>query len=184
MPVTMKSGRGGRRVGAGRKSGWKEPKVETITVRVPKYLAEKLVSIARELDYDNTLDFATYSNAEKTLASIKELIAKWRSRSSPTSTRWEKANILLKELEDSLGIAPEIITREMVGRTEFFGEVQYNPLKESQLAFRLGVPDSTLGNNRAKPETLIGWTRDKDPNGIGWEYRIGSKMYFPVDLIT
>jgi hypothetical protein len=46
-------GRGGHRMGSGRKSGWRHP--ETQTIRVPKIFAAQILEYARLLDYGSVL---------------------------------------------------------------------------------------------------------------------------------
>jgi hypothetical protein len=56
----FRSGRGGHRPGAGRKSGWNHS--ETQMIRVPKVFAQQLLKIAHKLDEGEIIDFESKSN--------------------------------------------------------------------------------------------------------------------------
>lgn len=56
------------------------------------------------------------------------------------------------------------------------------PLTGSELSKRLGLASKVLSDRRRKrTETaLIEWSREIDPDGIGWQYDLEKKIYFPI----
>jgi len=95
--------RGGHRENAGRKSGWEHP--ETTVIRVPQFLANQLLEIARKLDKGESLDLITESEdsgIELVTESIKHVLGVWRGRANAASSKsadWRKARQILGELE-------------------------------------------------------------------------------------
>jgi len=61
MNHSKRSGRGGFRKNAGRKSTWQNQ--ETCTIRIPKIFAETLSELARRLDSGEIFEFATKSKS-------------------------------------------------------------------------------------------------------------------------
>ncbi len=57
------------------------------------------------------------------------------------------------------------------------------PLKQGDLAKRLGLPTQALTHHRVKPE-FVEWSMRKDPEGIAWTYEPLSKFFCPADLAT
>jgi hypothetical protein len=53
------------------------------------------------------------------------------------------------------------------------------PLKQGDLAKRLGLPTQALTHHRVKPE-FIEWSMMKDPEGIAWIYEPLSKFFCPT----
>jgi uncharacterized coiled-coil protein SlyX len=54
---------------------------------------------------------------------------------------------------------------------------------EENLASRLKVDRNTLYNMRTQAKTLgefIGWSRGRDPSGLGWEYNENDGFYYPA----
>ncbi|AFY94102.1 hypothetical protein [Chamaesiphon minutus] len=51
---------------------------------------------------------------------------------------------------------------------------------QSDLAKRLDVHSSTVYKRRSEPN-FTDWTRNRDPDGIGWGYSVASKEYYRVD---
>jgi methyl-accepting chemotaxis protein len=52
-------------------------------------------------------------------------------------------------------------------------------LTQAELAKRLKVDSGTLSKNRSK-SSFIDWSRDKDPEGLGWGYLPELKRYTPI----
>jgi hypothetical protein len=52
---------------------------------------------------------------------------------------------------------------------------------QSELAKRLDVHSSTVYKRRSEPN-FTDWTRNRDPEGIGWGYAEASKEYYRVDV--
>jgi hypothetical protein len=51
---------------------------------------------------------------------------------------------------------------------------------QSELAKRLDVHSSTVYKRRSEPN-FTDWTRNRDPDGIGWGFSMASKEYYRVD---
>jgi len=121
----MKSGRGGFRKNAGRKTGWASGRKfsQTKIIRVPTEFANKILEIAHKLDAGEALDPVTNSEADssdelskeidlvteskeqRTIDIVQTMLSKWRQLSnqakitSPKTERWAKARQMLDELE-------------------------------------------------------------------------------------
>ncbi len=52
---------------------------------------------------------------------------------------------------------------------------------QSELAKRLDVHSSTIYKRRSEPD-FTDWTRNRDPEGLGWAYAEVSKEYYRVDV--
>lgn len=124
----MKSGRGGSREGAGRKTTWASgcKQENTKLIRVPKAIATQLLEIAHELDAGEAIDLDTESKEEKVtksnldlkLTAIEECLTKWRQYSNGykpnPNTRMQKMREMLVELEaivwrKDLSLASEVL---------------------------------------------------------------------------
>lgn len=59
--------------------------------------------------------------------------------------------------------------------------IKFAPLNNSDLAKRLKVDCSNLSKKRRKStdNNFFDYTKSKDPDGIGWIYSEGDKLYFP-----
>ena len=109
----MKSGRGGSREGAGRKTTWVSgcKQEDTKPIRVPKVIAERLLEVAHKLDAGEVIELDTQSKRKKIvkstleskLTAVEECLTKWRQYSnecsSNPSTRMQKLRQMLVELE-------------------------------------------------------------------------------------
>ena len=59
--------------------------------------------------------------------------------------------------------------------------IDVEPMNLTDLSKRLGRHKSTLSEARKKgAEHLARWSREKDPNGLEWEYRAEEKLFYPV----
>jgi hypothetical protein len=99
MVITMKSGRGGQRKGAGRKSTWQHR--ETCLLRVPVAIANELMQIAHKLDRGEILEFDTNSNQDE----IIQILNRWaerRKKISRSTAKWHMMHRFLDEVESSL----------------------------------------------------------------------------------
>jgi hypothetical protein len=58
------------------------------------------------------------------------------------------------------------------------------PLSGQALSIRLGLHKQVAINNKNKwkhePDKFTQWSKSKDPDGVGWEYREDSKLYHPI----
>ncbi len=111
--MDMKSGRGGSREGAGRKSTWVSgcKQEDTKLIRVPKVIADQLLKIAHEVDAGRTIDLdtqlknekVTKSSSELKLIAVEECLTKWHQYSDQCSPkpnrRMDKLREMLSELE-------------------------------------------------------------------------------------
>jgi uncharacterized phage infection (PIP) family protein YhgE len=59
---------------------------------------------------------------------------------------------------------------------------ELQPLKGIVLAIRLKVNPQSLSNNKAKwsNEKFIAWTREKDPDEVGWLFEPEDRLYHPA----
>ena len=131
--------RGGKRLGAGRKSAWINK--ETQLIRVPKVLAQQILQYAHELD-------------EKVAASEAKRSHK------PASRQMDLLPVALDSATKSKNVPPMTLTA---------------------LSERLGRHKSTLvGVRKQGSERLAHWSREKDPDGLEWEYREEDKLFYPV----
>jgi len=103
--------RGGHRENAGRKSGWEHP--ETTVIRVPQFLANQLLEVARKLDKgesldliteskDSNIELVTESESDLVIESIKHILGAWRVRADAVSLKnsdWRKVRQILSQLE-------------------------------------------------------------------------------------
>jgi hypothetical protein len=106
----MKSGRGGIRQGAGRKTTWASgcKQEDTKPIRVPKVIANQILEIAHKLDAGQVIDLdiqskeetVTKSKLELKLSAVEKCLTKWRQLcSSKSSTEMQKLEQMLVELE-------------------------------------------------------------------------------------
>ncbi|MEM7554729.1 MAG: hypothetical protein AAF378_11625 [Cyanobacteria bacterium P01_A01_bin.84] len=59
-------------------------------------------------------------------------------------------------------------------------QLLFGSLIQSELAKRLGVYSSTVYKRRNDPK-FPEWSRDRDPDGIAWNYSKSTKEFFPVE---
>ncbi|MBW4553514.1 MAG: heavy metal translocating P-type ATPase [Aphanocapsa sp. GSE-SYN-MK-11-07L] len=80
-------------------------------------------------------------------------------------------------------LAPAITVESNGHSSELNLQPQNNlvPLKQGDLAKRLGLPTQALTHHRVKPE-FVEWSMRKDPEGIAWTYEPLSKFFCPADL--
>ena len=102
---------GGIRAGSGRKNSWASGtrKENCKLIRVPEYIAEEVLTIAHHIDAGEVVK---YRQLEKVVESnstqlerVTQLIENYKSKSHPTSEKWELVNKLITELEEELRIA-------------------------------------------------------------------------------
>ncbi len=163
--------RGGARQNAGRKSGWASgcKFSDTLTIRVPKYLAAEVLDFARKLDEAKSLDLDSESNN----AAIISL--------SPVATSPDrKANSLDNSDSDCIDIQ---IDEPLLIPLEPF---QLGGATAEELAHRLGVTPVTVRRTRDKKRNRPGafeeWSRRKDPDGASWQYDAERKLYVKLDF--
>ena len=95
--------RGGYRENAGRKSEWASSS-QTQPIRVPEWMAEKVLEFARKLDngesIDNVHNQNTQGHESAAGKSIKLLVQEWSDRASgkETQPRWKNVSILIEEI--------------------------------------------------------------------------------------
>ena len=195
--------RGGRRDGAGRKSGWLHP--ETTVIRVPKVFAGQLIEIAQKLDNGEYLD--SVSESEKVLddlvaKSLLQLVSDWKekaSSTSPKSSRWIKARQMLAEMQliiDGGKAISETVSKSMEvsaqlnipvneSVTESIDNMESSlpPLSGKDLSRRLGLGRTAAWDARKRcggdTKEFFEWSKERDPNGVGWDYNEQSKKYHP-----
>lgn len=156
-------GRGGQREGAGRKSGWKHS--ETQTIRVPKIFAAQVLDYARQLDSEPGI--LEPSLDPEPLPGISEQVD--------------------SETFSELVLAEEVSP----GQTSIFDLIdsetksKLGPLRGIDLAKRFGVdkgvPSQAKGRFKNDPQKFLEWAKGHDPDGVGWEFNLMTKLYHPVD---
>ena len=185
-------GRGGTRVGAGRKSTWASRRKITSTklIRVPKEFADQLLDIARRLDSGEAFDLVTESEkdsvtkskADLLLPEIDATIKKWRTLSDKASLKnnhWSKARLLIKELE--LLLESETVTNSTnesvtVSRPKLIPLIDSvaNSKKVDQLELLIVEDNAELFLSEAKlserlksnRSTLRYWRKQKSPEDL------------------
>ena len=149
--------RGGARKNAGRKSLWTSGCAfkDTQTIRVPKAIAPKVLEYARKLDREKFLEIET------------------------------NTKVVSKKVKTELPMATE--NAELFSVDDFDGAPPVPPgggMTRDSLGKRLGVTAVTVrrtgDKKRHVPNGFQDWSRERDPEGIAWQYDPGSKLYFPV----
>jgi hypothetical protein len=156
-------GRGGQREGAGRKSGWTHS--ETQTIRVPRIFAAQILEYARQLDTD-------------VFSPCSELVHdQCETSSDPMVMVEDRINTEVDEVPGQISIF-EVI--------DSVSESKIVPLRGDQLAERFGVnrgvPSKMKGKFKKAPERLLLWTKQHDPDGIGWEFDAKTRLYYPLQV--
>lgn len=150
-------GRGGHRQGAGRKSGWKNS--ETQTIRVPKIFADQILEYARQLDSGGVV-------SEVKNEPLQQVDSETISE-APNSLESAPGQISIFDVIDSVP------------------ESKRSCMRGIDLAARFGVnkgvPSQARGRFKSDPAKFLQWTKDYDPEGIGWEFDPVTKLYHPVE---
>lgn len=158
--------RGGSREGAGRKSTWASgcKQSDTKIIRVPIAIADQLLEIAHRLDAGEFLDFVTNSLSEAPSELTISTDLETKSKFQQTALEFHGSSELVT---DSVPPTKSSITS----------------LTLTDLAVRLGLHNSTLSGakTRRSPSDFAQWAKQRDPDGIAWEYRKSEKKYFPVE---
>ena len=75
--------------------------------------------------------------------------------------------------------AREGLSMEISARSDVQESSELNDgLSERALALRFKIDKSGISRWKTNPEKLAAYTRDRDPNGIAWEFRDGK--YYPL----
>lgn len=162
------SGRGGKRENAGRKSAWPSGCAfkDTKLIRVPTYLAGRLMEIARSLDSGEDVDLVTYS--------------KTKENTEITSVKDEKTNNNFKELVTKSKPEPIQCTLDLVTESKAITKEELPIVPGKMLAKRLGVTQSKLSTKKKEfmgSKTLFyDWIQSVDPDNIRW-ISMGSSNY-------
>ena len=195
--------RGGKRDGAGRKSGWLHP--ETTVIRVPKVFASQLIEIAQKLDNGEYLD--SVSESEKVLdnlvaKSLLQLVSDWKEKASSASaknSRWIKARQILAEMQsilagekagletvsESMKVSDQlnIPVNESVTKSIGSMEPSLSPLSGKDLSKRFGLGRTAVWDAKKRcagnTKEFLAWSKERDPSGVGWNYNEQSKKYCP-----
>jgi hypothetical protein len=97
--------RGGHRDNAGRKSEWVSSS-QTRPIRVPEWMADKVLDFARKLDNEEIIDSVQNQNSQghedKLAESLRSMLQEWSDRASgkETSPRWKNASTLIEEINE------------------------------------------------------------------------------------
>ncbi|NEO34462.1 MAG: hypothetical protein F6K36_29495 [Symploca sp. SIO3C6] len=201
----MKSGRGGSRKGAGRKTTWESgcKQEDTKPIRVPKNIADQLLKIAHRLDKGETLESDTKSKSDKVVEEIQCVLSRWRglvNKPTSKSSHWSKACQLLCELEKILDgqLGVELVTdsnnslevrildsvtklEQSLPSTEESEatNLEMTGLFAAELASRLQTDTTAISKykNGRHQQTLEDWSRGLDPDGFSWSYSETKRKY-------
>lgn len=121
---------------------------ETTVIRVPKVFADRLLEIAQKLDKGEVLDLNTKSK----------------------QNRSNKATKTSKKIDS--------VTESKLNQNEFVIDSK-SGLSGVRLAKRLGSSETSVRRHRdgKRQPSLWEWSRERDPDGIAWEYRSDQKYY-------
>lgn len=98
--------RGGHRENAGRKSEWISSS-QTRPIRVPEWMADEILELARKLDSGATLDIVHNQKSDNRLAEITTIIERYKVIAK-ASRDWTKCNQLIQELEGEIASSSSI----------------------------------------------------------------------------
>jgi hypothetical protein len=143
--------RGGKRKGAGRKSGWINP--DTTVIRVPKVFADHLTDIAHQLDEGTYLE----------PSSVKNVVVE--------SNEKPKINSSQLVIPGSESVVSPINDLTVLSGQSLSARLGLNKAGVSNARRR-------FGNDERK---LLNWSRGRDPDGVGWKYDEESKKYLCVN---
>jgi hypothetical protein len=76
--------------------------------------------------------------------------------------------------------SPELAATAIAPEQTLLANAPVVTILQSDLAKRLDVHSSTVYKRRSEPN-FTDWTRNRDPDGTGWEYSTESKEYYRVD---
>ena len=102
-------------------------------------------------------------------AAIQELKAAAIAQPAPITASLQK-----QPSED----AREAVPVKTPVRSDVQGSELDDGLSERALALRFKIDKSGIARWKTNPEKLAAYTRDRDPNGIAWEFRDGK--YYPL----
>jgi hypothetical protein len=128
----------------------------TLSERIERIVEEKLSTLSSNL-FSQTED-CIHRLQERIQERIQALEA--QVVTLPTRGQVESQPVLDSAVHDSVNTVDELLTGK-------------------ELAERLEVDPGTLTKNRTKP-AFANWTRDRDPEGISWQYLSEVKRYTPV----
>jgi hypothetical protein len=88
----------------GRPSPWTSSS-KTRLIRVPDYMAEEILEVARIKDRGGDISIIQNQDENTRLEKVMELIKNYKAKSHPTSTRWQLLNNFIAQLEEALLIS-------------------------------------------------------------------------------
>jgi hypothetical protein len=97
--------RGGHRDNAGRKSEWVSSS-KTRPIRVPDWMADKVLDFAQKLDSEEIIDNVQNQNSQiyenTEVKNIRSILQDWNDRASgkETSPRWKNVSTLIEEISE------------------------------------------------------------------------------------
>ena len=150
--------RGGRRIGAGRKTAWESgcSFAETTVIRVPKVLKNKILEIAHRLDAGEKIDLDTKSLRDRNNyleVKISEL---------------EKQLLNQKQDEKEVVIKSKVKGKQGTIELDTKSKIILSGSKLSQKRFGLTRNAANKYKARNTVEKFAQWSQSKDPNGIAW----------------
>jgi len=74
----------------------------------------------------------------------------------------------------------DLATGEEDKPVDKLNDLKVYPMKHNDLARRLGKPHSAIGYHKKKGD-LVEWSRQHDPDQIGWRSVPESKLFYPVE---
>lgn len=139
-------------------------------------LREKLDLLERRID-DRVSDKSQSEAKVEVVPGQMSLLEAVRSEPSKKAVS-ELPKDVNSELLSDLKSEPKS-TQSSSSIGESLGELQ--PLTGRALAERFGLyKDSVAGSKRSRTqEQFLQWSKEKDPDGIAWQYDSGDKLYYP-----
>jgi hypothetical protein len=159
-----------------------EPAAPAVTrdpIASPPVVAEFTTEIATEPATVETyepivsLPVAAESMAESTAS----LAADALPAETPAPMSLQQA---LAASEPTIAELPTAEAPSIASESTLPAETSVVTILQSDLAKRLDVHSSTVYKRRSEPN-FTDWTRNRDPDGIGWGYSMATKEYYRVD---
>ena len=85
----------------GRPSHWISSS-KTRLIRVPDYMADEILELAKLKDKGESLSFVQNSEEDNKLEKIVQLMESYKLRSHPTSERWKLLNKFIRQLDKEI----------------------------------------------------------------------------------
>lgn len=157
---------------------------QAITVALSEFFG-----VSQEVAYQSSSDLVQRIEAlETSFIRIKDELLNELTSELLKSVNSEASNELPGESQNELPMKqlelPSSAVESNELRSELDGNIQIEPLSASDLSRRFGLDRSAVAKAKSyyknKPEKFAQWFQSHDPNGLNWEYRKDTKLYYPV----